>query len=287
MLESYVPHLRRDRAERVPEDALQRVRVLQDRKRIYEADRQNVRGRNAARKGVRPKGKMIRNWDEQRLGMDFGEIGVSCSDVDMIHVTANGKLIIGEIKNAKGTFQDGQRRLLSGLIDAHRQGGVVLYITHDKDVHAGDTVVNVAECEVVEYYKGGQWFKPNNRKTVKEVLNEMEVENMGATITGKAKVWVKRFDDGGVAYSVSVSSKDKEGKWVNAYQPIRFKKEAHPERVISNGTEINYEGFATVIQGKDYNKVLWQITDFTVVGNEMASPSKNDFERFTENDIPF
>ena len=83
---------------------------------------------------------MIRNWDEQRLKMDFGEIGVSCSDVDMIHVTENGKLIIGEIKNAKGTFQDGQRRLLCGLIDAHRQGGVVLYITHDKDVHAGDTV---------------------------------------------------------------------------------------------------------------------------------------------------
>lgn len=230
---------------------------------------------------------MIRNWDEQRLKTDFSKIGVSCSDVDMIHVTENGKLIIGEIKNEKGTFQDGQRRLLSGLIDAHKQGGVVLYITHDKDVHAGDTVVNVAECEVVEYYQNGKWFKPKTKTTVKEVLNRMEERNMGATIEGKAKVWVKQFDDGNVAYSVSVSSKDNEGKWVNAYQPVRFKKDAHPERVISNGTEINYKGFATVIKGKDYNKVLWQITEFTLVGNEMASPTNNDFERFTENDIPF
>lgn len=230
---------------------------------------------------------MIRSEERQRLFMDFGQIGVQCSDIDMLHVFPNGKLLLGEIKNKTGHYEKGQRHLLTQIIDGYRYGGIVLYIQHNEFVEQGAKRVDVAECEVVEYYYKGEWIKPQTQTTVKEVLNKMEVKNMGATISGKAKVWVKEFNDGGIAYSVSVSSKDQAGNWIKAYQPIRFKKDAHPERVISNGTEINYEGFATVSQGKDYNKVLWQITEFTVVGNEMAAPTKNDFERLTENDIPF
>lgn len=228
---------------------------------------------------------MIRNWEEHGLQMDFGGMCVKCSDIDMIHVSRSGALIIGEIKNEKGTLKDGQRNLLSGIIDAHKYGGIVLYITHDKDVHQGSTVVNVAGCNVVEYYYKGKWFKPKRKITVNAILNEMEGYKMGATIKGRGKVWVKEWN-GTTFYNMSVGSKDQNGNWINASQNIRFKKDAHPERVISNGTVIEFEGFATVSKGNDYNKVVWQITDFTIVGNEAAAPP-NGFGAMQQNDIPF
>lgn len=229
---------------------------------------------------------MIRSEERQRLFMDFGEIGVLCSDIDMLHVFPNGKLLLGEIKNRSGYYKDSQRHLLTQIIDGYKPGGIVLYIQHDEFVENGAKRVNVAECEVVEYYTNGKWFKPNTHTTVKEVLNKMEVENMGASIEGRGKVWVKEWN-GITFYNMSVGSKDQNGKWINASQNIRFKKDAHPETLISDGTVIDFKGFATVSKGNDYNKVVWQITEFTVVGNEMASPTSNDFERFTENDIPF
>ena len=225
----------------------------------------------------------IRNWDEQRLGMSFKNISVTCSDIDMVHITNGGKLIIGEIKNEKGNFGGGQRHLLTSIVDAYQFGGAVLFIVHDKDVHTGDTVVDVAECEVKEYYVGGKWFVPARKTKVKEIMERMEERSMGATIEGKAKVWTKEHD-GWTSYTISVSSKDKDGNWVNAYQPVRFKKDV-PK--IENGTEINYKGFATVSKGKEHNYVLWQITEFSFVGNEMAKPTEPSFSQLMENDIPF
>ena len=106
--------------------------------------------------------------------MDFSEIGVVCSDVDLIHITKKNRLIIGEIKNAKGTFSAGQKRLLSGIVDAHKGGGAVLYITHDRDVHQGDKTVNIAECLVEEYYWGGEWVIPYRFITVRDALKKLE-----------------------------------------------------------------------------------------------------------------
>ena len=103
------------------------------------------------------------------------------------------------------------------------------------------------------------------------------------TIEGKAKVWAKEFD-GKMAYSISVSNKDQEGKWHNAYQSIRFKK---GERV-ENGTVIDFRAFPTIIIGKDKNRVIWQIFEFRTAQDDMASPDNIDgFARLTEDDIPF
>ena len=106
--------------------------------------------------------------------MDFSRVGVVCSDIDLFHVTPTGFLVIGEIKNRKGEFKAGQRRLLSNLVNANKHGGTVLYITHDRDVHSGDKLVDISECLVEEYYWKGEWRIPNELTTVKEAMKKLE-----------------------------------------------------------------------------------------------------------------
>ena len=117
---------------------------------------------------------MIRDWSEHNLHMDFSGIGVVCSDIDLFHVTPTGFLVIGEIKNLKGEFKSGQRKLLSNLVDANKNGGTVLFITHDKDVHQGDTVVDVSQCLVEEYYWRGEWITPYKFITVGDAMKKLE-----------------------------------------------------------------------------------------------------------------
>lgn len=118
---------------------------------------------------------MIRNWEEHGLHLDFSKIGVMCSDIDLLHITPRGFLVIGEIKNSKGYFSRGQRRLLQKIVDNNTKGGTILYITHTKDVNRGDTIVDISECLVEEYYWGGEWITPQRFITVKEAMNKLEV----------------------------------------------------------------------------------------------------------------
>ena len=92
------------------------------------------------------------------------------SDIDMWYITTTGFLIIGEIKNSKGEFTDGQRALLKRVIDNHKGGGTVLYITHNQDVHRGDRVVDVSQCRVAEYYWQGKWRIPQKYTTVNDAF---------------------------------------------------------------------------------------------------------------------
>ena len=117
---------------------------------------------------------MIRDWAEKELNMDYSNIGVVCSDIDLFHVTPTGFLVLGEIKNLKGEFKHGQKALLSKIVDAHKYGGTVLFITHDKDVHSGDKVVDVADCLVEEYYWNGEWITPYRFITVKDAMRKLE-----------------------------------------------------------------------------------------------------------------
>lgn len=110
---------------------------------------------------------------------------------------------------------------------------------------------------------------------------------MGATIQGKGRVFAKEHE-GWTSYSLGISSKGKEGNWVNAYQPIRFKK----GEGVPNGTEIEYTAFATVkermVEGQTRNYVLWQILEYSIAGDITARPSAGDsFSALTQDDIPF
>ena len=117
---------------------------------------------------------MIRDWNEFQLNMDFSNIGVVCSDIDLIHITKNNRLIIGEIKNTRGVFKAGQRKLLAKIVDAYKGGGAVLFITHTGDVYSGDNTVNIAECPVEEYYWGGEWIIPYKHTTVEDAMKKLE-----------------------------------------------------------------------------------------------------------------
>lgn len=98
-----------------------------------------------------------------------------CSDIDLFHITPRGFLILGEIKNARGTFKTGQRRLLQKIVDSSKNGGTILYITHTKDIKTGDTNVDISECLVEEYYWDGEWITPYRFITVKEAMKKLEV----------------------------------------------------------------------------------------------------------------
>lgn len=100
-------------------------------------------------------------------------------------------------------------------------------------------------------------------------------------IEGKGRIFAKERD-GWTSYTIGISNKTQEGKWINAYQPVRFRKNVK----VENGTDIEFVGFPTVMEGKQYNYVLWQITEFRNVGDEMSIPDR-EFTALTNDDIPF
>lgn len=119
---------------------------------------------------------MIRNWQEHQLNMDFSNIETpqgKPSDIDMWYISKTNFLIIGEIKNEMGYFTDSQKWLLAKLIDQHKGGGTILYITHEKDVHKGDRFVDVSKCQVAEYYWHGKWYVPRQPITVNEAFAKL------------------------------------------------------------------------------------------------------------------
>lgn len=134
---------------------------------------------------------------------------------------------------------------------------------------------------------------------------------MKVTIEGTAIVWANEYN-GKRYYSVSVGSKNQEGNWENARQPVRFKSGIK----VSNKTEIDFKAFPTVLMGKDTerlvnvvmgsnisendkriiasllrtnggNKVLWQITDFFETAQQIDVPVETQYSALTNDDIPF
>ena len=113
---------------------------------------------------------------------------------------------------------------------------------------------------------------------------------MGVNVEGKGKVWVKYFEGGNAAYSISISNKDQNGGWINAYQHVRFKNDMPmPE----NGDYITFKGFATVSKGRERTSVLWQITEYSKVDDGPAEQPKGYTQQnkaytpLADNDIPF
>lgn len=102
----------------------------------------------------------------------------------------------------------------------------------------------------------------------------------------KAKIWRKDYQGKNgefYRYSVSISKKNEDGKYVNAYLPIKFSKKADAPEKIENGTFCSFEGFMSVESFKDKD------------GNERNQPmiiamsaqfEGDSFEQMEE-DIPF
>ena len=100
------------------------------------------------------------------------------------------------------------------------------------------------------------------------------------------KIWRKDYQGKNgefYRYSVSISKKTEDGKYVNAYIPIRFSKKVDAPEKIENGTTCSFEGFMSVESYKDRD------------GNERNQPiivamsaqfDGDSFEQMEE-DIPF
>ena len=112
---------------------------------------------------------------------------------------------------------------------------------------------------------------------------------MGATIEGKGRVFAKEHD-GWTSYTLGISSKDKDGNWVNAYQPIRFKS----GESVPNNTQIEYKAFPVVkertVDGQNRNYILWQILSWKTAEKEpdaMPQTEPTGFTALDSADIPF
>lgn len=114
---------------------------------------------------------MIRNWRQRELCMSFEGIIPHPSDIDLF-VLKGSTLIIGEIKNEKGVLKDGQRELLEKVVDGWKHKAILLFIVHDKYVEYGDKIVEVADCQVVEYYYKRQWHEPKEYLRVKDAIEK-------------------------------------------------------------------------------------------------------------------
>lgn len=111
---------------------------------------------------------------------------------------------------------------------------------------------------------------------------------MGATIEGKGRVFAKEHD-GWKSYTLGISSKNTDGKWVNAYQPVRFRKN---DMLPDNGADIEYKAFPVVkertIEGKNRNYVVWQILEWkTAVADPEVIAEPTGFTALEEGDITF
>ena len=111
---------------------------------------------------------------------------------------------------------------------------------------------------------------------------------MGAKIEGKGRVFAKEHD-GWTSFTLGISSKTTDGKWVNAYQPIRFRKN---DMLPKSGTDIEYTAFPVAkertIEGQNRNYVVWQILSWKTAVEEpevIADPS--GFTALDSEDIPF
>lgn len=126
---------------------------------------------------------MIKDWNAHSMHMDFSNINVPSgqpSDIDMLYIVPDwvdeqlgGFLIVGEIKNELGTYDDEQRRLHKTLIDNNKVGGAILYITHNKTWQDGDKTVDVGTCKVNEYYYKGAWHQPKEYTIVNEAIPKL------------------------------------------------------------------------------------------------------------------
>ena len=107
----------------------------------------------------------------------------------------------------------------------------------------------------------------------------------------KAKIWRKDIEGRNgtfYKYSVSISRKNEEGKYVNAYLPVVFSKKSNAPDVISNGAICDFSGFMSVESYTDREGNTRNNPQIVVmkVDFEDATEGVDPFEE-AEDDIPF
>ena len=96
-------------------------------------------------------------------------------------------------------------------------------------------------------------------------------------IIGKTRVFRKEFSDN-IAYSTSVSNKNREGEWERVYVSMVFIKDKHrydPE--IADNTTIDIKGGAlSLSKSKGENKISYLVFEFDTVDENPQDEPKQD-----------
>ena len=103
------------------------------------------------------------------------------------------------------------------------------------------------------------------------------------------KVWRKDFEGRNGAfykYSVSVSRKNEDGSFVNAYIPVKFSKKSGAPEKIENGAVCDLEGFMSVESYKDKEGNTRNTPMVVVMSVKFENENEEDFAE-AEEDIPF
>jgi len=120
---------------------------------------------------------MINNWEHKNLKPDYSSMyhgNNHPSDIDLFYLANDDTLILGEIKNQsyKKEAWEKQKKLFARLIDNYKNEAMYLFITHNKYVQNGDTVIDIPNCYIKEYYYKGEWRIPQRKTKVWEVLKK-------------------------------------------------------------------------------------------------------------------
>ena len=101
-----------------------------------------------------------------------------------------------------------------------------------------------------------------------------------------AKIWRKDIEGKNgtfYRYSVSVSKKTQDGKYVNAYIPVVFSKKSDAPEKIDNGALCDFEGFMSVESYTDREGVTRNTPQIVIMS---ALFEEDGFEQ-AESEIPF
>ena len=101
-----------------------------------------------------------------------------------------------------------------------------------------------------------------------------------------AKIWRKDIEGKNgtfYKYSVSVSKKTQDGKYVNAYIPVVFSKKSDAPEKIDNGALCDFEGFMSVESYTDREGVTRNTPQIVIMS---ALFEEDGFEQ-AEEELPF
>ncbi len=110
------------------------------------------------------------------------------------------------------------------------------------------------------------------------------------------KIWRKDYEGQNgtfYTYNISVSKKNQDNSWSNAYLKVKFAQSADAPEKISNGTIADLEGFLTVDsyrnkEGKEVNQLMLMVMNLNIQDDDRYEDiSEVDSFEQAEEEIPF
>ena len=106
----------------------------------------------------------------------------------------------------------------------------------------------------------------------------------------KAKIWRKDIEGKNGTfhkYTVGVSKKTQDGKFVNAYMPVVFSRKADAPDEIPNGALCDFEGFMSVESYTDRDGNARNTPQIVIMSVEFDDPTIGTSFEEAESDLPF